>query len=39
MGALNGKNDNLLDQAIHDIRSGNTETLMLAEFNRQLDSL
>lgn len=39
MRVVHNKNSKLLDQAIVDIRSNNTENLTLAEFNRQLDSL
>lgn len=39
MSIVPNKKGKLLDQAIVDIRSNNIETLTLAEFSRQLDSL
>lgn len=39
MSVVPNKNGKLLDQAIVDIHSNNIETLTLAEFSRQLDSL
>lgn len=35
---LQKKNNNLLNKAMNDIESDNTEKLSLVEFNRQLDS-
>lgn len=39
MRVLSQKKTKLLDQAINDVQSSNTETLTLTEFMRQLDKL
>ena len=39
MSVLPQKRNKLLDQAIEDVKGHNTQSLTLAKFNQQLDSL
>ncbi len=39
MSVLPKKNNQILKQAINDVKSGNVETLTLPEFNDQIDKL
>ena len=39
INVIGKQNNKLLDNAINDIESGNTETISLEEFNRQLGIL